>query len=93
MPGEESQDGKAILAVLAHLLSAMALTCSAWHAEFMNFLPYVAGVVIGAALFGSFGKSLLCDVLSGTCVFLRRKSSISSQSSDVCIMQEHVLAQ
>ena len=58
---------KATIAALMHFLSAMAFACGAWHTAPMKILPYVAGVVIGAALFGSFGKLLF----SHTFVLLR----------------------
>ena len=73
---EKRKGSKATVAALMHLLSAMASACSAWHTAPMKILPYVAGVVIGAALFGSFGKSLLSHAI----VLLRHKSLIFPQS-------------
>ena len=72
----KEKGSKATVVALRHLLSAMASACSARHTAPMKFLPYVAGVVIGAALFGSFGKSLL----SHTFVLLRHKLSFVSRA-------------
>ena len=73
MPGEEGQkDSTTVVSALLDSVGAMALARSVCSTVSMNVLPYVAGVVIGAALFGSFGKSLPSDAF----VLLRHRSSI-----------------